>query len=275
MLEIQWDLLARCVGGAIVAGLATMHAVAGYYHVRYYVRRRSEPETWKCQPSRFLTPRLHRMAIWSSSLNMALGGFVTGLLLYAFALGQIAPPIYMNVADYGWTYTLLSAVGLFILNDALAYYVHRMFHIKPLFRAIHRFHHRFIATSPYVTIAMHPVELLTLQAASFLPLFFIPVHAYVIGGVLAYSLIFNIIDHSGVRLHSSLPWQGPSMYHDDHHAYFHCNFGQHLMIWDRLHGTLRREGRTYGKEVFGGRGETNTKPSHPESDADLDPFVSY
>ena len=26
------------------------------------------------------------------------------------------------------------------------------------------------------------------------------------------------------------------------------------MIWDRLHGTLRRQDRRYGEHVFGGRG---------------------
>ena len=53
---------------------------------------------------------------------------------------------------------------------------------------------------------------------------------------------------------SRLPWQGPSMFHDDHHVHFHCNFGQCFVLWDRLHGTLRRAGRRYGVDVFGGKG---------------------
>ena len=113
------------------------------------------------------------------------------------------------------------------------------------------------------------MELLGLQAATFLPLFFIPFHAVSIGAVLIYILVFNIIDHSGVRLVSMWPWQGPSRYHDDHHVYFHVNFGQHLMMFDRMHGTLRREGRKYGKEVFGGKGASG------EADAPLEPFVQY
>ena len=51
----DWSLLATCVVGATLAGLGVYHAVAGYYHYRYYVLRRHEPETWKCQPDRFLT----------------------------------------------------------------------------------------------------------------------------------------------------------------------------------------------------------------------------
>ena len=59
----------------------------------------------------------------------------------------------------------------------------------------------------------------------------------------------------GVKLRSIWPWQASTSYHDDHHAHFHVNFGQHLMLWDRLHGTLRRADRRYGEDVFGGEGE--------------------
>ena len=38
--------------------------------------------------------------------------------------------------------------------------------------------------------------------------------------------------------------------------YFHCNFGQHILLFDRLGGTLREEARVYGEAVFGGRGST-------------------
>jgi lathosterol oxidase len=88
-------------------------------------------------------------------------------------------------------------------------------------------------------------------------------------GVLTYILVFNIIDHSGVRLESRWPWQGPSLYHDDHHVHFHVNFGQHLMLWDRLHGTLRRLDRRYGNDVFGGKGAALDETSSPG------PFVRY
>ena len=51
-----------------------------------------------------------------------------------------------------------------------------------------------------------------------------------------------------------LPWMPSTFYHDDHHRYFHVNYGQHLTLWDRLYGTLRRHDRQYGIEVFGGEG---------------------
>ncbi len=52
------------------------------------------------------------------------------------------------------------------------------------------------------------------------------------------------------------------MLHDDHHAHFHVNFSQHLMLWDRLHGTLRRPDRSDGAAVLGGQGQ----PALPQRD---------
>ncbi len=255
--------------GSTLGGLAIFWVVAGYYHLRYYVLRRGEPETWKCQPKRFLRPEQQRQALLLSSMNLTIGGVLTGTLIFALAHGVVPMPVYFRVADYGWAYTLGSTVGLFVLIDALAYYAHRALHAPIMFRLFHRWHHRYVATSPFVVVAMHPVEFLIFQATTFLPLFVIPLHYGSIIAVFVYILVFNIVDHSGVRLRSMLPWQGPSTYHDDHHAHFHCNFGQHLMLWDRLHGTLRRVGRTYGKDVFGGKG------ARTDEAAGADAFVKY
>lgn len=273
METIDWSLLAFCIGGATLTGFIVYHSVAGYYHYRYYVRRRIESEAWKIQSERFLTPKLHRTAILVGSGNMALSSTLTGILAYGIVNGNLETPIYTDVAEYGWAYTLGMTAVLFVMMDCITYWVHRALHIKFLFRHVHYFHHRFVATSPYAAVALHPAELLLLQAASLVPLFFIPFHAVSAAAVLLYILVFNICDHSGVRLVSALPWQPPSAFHDDHHAHFHVNFGQHLMIWDRLHGTLRRWNRRYGKEVFGGRGVRNRNDGGQRSD--LEPLVRY
>ena len=273
MESIDWSLLAKCIGVASLAGLVVYHAVCGYYHYRYYVRRRIDPDAWKVQPERFPSPKMQRTAILSGTRNMILSGVLTGVLVYDVVNDGVKTAIYTDVSEYGWLYTLGMTVVLFMMMDWIAYWVHRALHIKFLFKHVHRFHHRFVAPSPWTAIALHPVELLVLQAASFLPLFFIPFHAVSIAGVLLYILIFNIIDHSGVKLVSALPWQPPSAYHDDHHHYFHVNYGQHLMIWDRLYGTLRRQNRRYGKEIFGGFGAPASKDGAQQDK--LGPFVKY
>lgn len=258
--------------GTVVAsmfgGLAIYFAVAGYYHYRYYVRRGDEPEAWKLQPKRVVKPGQQRRAIVASSRNLAIGGVITGTLVFAMQRGM-PTPIYFDVDDYGWGWTLLGLPLLFVLVDGAAYYVHRTLHRPFFYKRFHKFHHRWGAPTPWVVVAVHPVEFLMLQAATFLPLFLLPFHYLVVIAVFVYVLVFNIVDHSGVRLTSMLPWQGPSAYHDDHHVHFHVNFGQHLTLFDRLHGTLRRERRRYGVENFGGRGQPDEEESAPP------PFVRY
>lgn len=270
---IDWSLLALCIGASTLVALVLYHAVAGYYYYRYYVRRRDKPEIWKCQPTRFLTPKQHRTALLTGTRTLTLGGVSTGLLVYGMMVGWVKTAIYTDVAAYGWAYTIGMTVVLFVLMDYCVYWAHRMLHLTFFYKHFHYIHHSFVATSPYVTTAFHPVEMFMLQTATFLPLFFIPLHAVSVGGILLYALIFNITDHSGVRLVSALPWQGPTAFHDDHHLHFHVNFGQHLMIWDRLHGTLRRRDRRDGQDVFGGRGAPDgTYGNRP---VELEPFVSY
>jgi lathosterol oxidase len=271
VVAMDWSLLGSSVVLAVLGALVPYHGVAAYYHLRYYVQRRHEPETWKCQPERFLTGAQQRTAALVGSSNLALGGVITGCLIYAVRHGDLELPLYLGVGRYGWSYSVVATIGYFVVADLTAYWVHRSFHLRPLFRHVHRFHHKFVATSPYVTTAMHPLEFVTLQIGAMLPLFFVPLPVVGVALVLLNSLVFNVIDHSGVRLSSSLPWQGPTTYHDDHHLYFHVNFGQHLTLWDRIFGTLRREGRRYGEQVYGGEGE----PGLGEERTAPAPYVRY
>lgn len=239
---------------SVLGGVAILWIVGGWYHLRYYVARRHQPEQWKCQPTRFLRPDQQRQAMLLSTLNLTIGGVLSGTFIWALQNG-LQTPIYFDIAERGWPYFIGSTLLFFVLVDGLAYYAHRALHAKAFFRHVHRWHHRYIATTPFVVTAMHPVEFLIFQAVTFFPLFVIPFHYASVIGVFVYILVFNIIDHSGVKLRSIWPWQASTSYHDDHHAHFHVNFGQHLMLWDRLHGTLRRADRRYGEDVYGGKGE--------------------
>ncbi len=268
---MDWAAWAKLVVLSVLGGLVLFAAVAGYYHVRYYVLLRESPASWKCQPGRFLRPEQQRQAVLLSTMNLTVGGVLSGTFIY-FVVKEHRTPIYFTIEPtaWGWAQALGGTVVLFVLVDALAYYAHRALHARVLFRHVHRWHHRYVATSPFVVTAMHPAEFLFFQATAFIPLFVMPFHYLSAIAVFVYILVFNIVDHSGVRLRSSLPWQGPSLFHDDHHLYFHCNFGQCFVLWDRLHGTLRRTGRRYGADVFGGKGAPDAgSPGEPME------FVKY
>jgi lathosterol oxidase len=261
MLWLEFVLVALALSLVLYFGLG------GTLYYATYVRRCHEPERWKCQPTRFLTPALTRHAILLGTTNLLLGGLVSGSLAYRlFHGGRTA--LYFDFATHGLAYSVAVTVVVFVLTDAGAYWAHRMFHGPLLFRHIHKWHHRYNAPIPFTVTAMHPFEFLFYQSIFIAPMFLVPMHVASYYGLLVYIFYFTTFDHSGIKHRSWLPWQPPSQFHDDHHKYFHCNYGQNVGIWDRLHGTLRRQGRRYDEHTFGGRGA-------PIEGQNEDQFVEY
>lgn len=263
-------LWAMLVTVSALGGLVIYFGFGAWLHRRYYVQRRASSEAWKLQPKRWVSPKLHRWTLAVSAGNMALGGLLSGTFAY-FVMTHGVSALYFDLSEHGLGYTVLSTVLMFVSLEAAAYYTHRFLHGRFMFRHVHRWHHRVIATTPFTTVTMHPVEFTMLQATAFLPVFFLPVHVVSFIGMLVYVLVFNILDHSGIRMRHWLPWHSSSAFHDDHHLHFHCNYGQNLAIFDRMHGTHRRHGRRYGKDVFGGRGA----PLSPGEGEEPGDFVKY
>jgi Delta7-sterol 5-desaturase len=148
----------------------------------------------------------------------------------------------------------VSAVLLVVMMDGGLYYSHRILHGRWMFRHMHRHHHKFLAPTIFTMTAVHPVEFLMHQSVLIGCAFLLPVHWAVYVAVVLYTYLIGAIDHSGIRVTWPLPMHASNQFHDDHHAYFHCNFGHHSDLFDRLHGTVRRSDRHYDETTFGGRG---------------------
>jgi Delta7-sterol 5-desaturase len=257
------------LGMAIAGGLAMYWGISGAFELIYYRARRARAAEWKCQPKRWLSPRMQRQQILLGTANVVLASIASGFFA-AYLAGGGASAVYFDASAHGLAYTAISTVVYFLLTDAGLYAAHRLLHRPILFRLIHRWHHRYTSPTAFTSMAMHPVELLTYQSVMLLPLFVLPVHVAGLIFVLVYQNYVAMVDHSGINLHSWLPWQPPTRFHDDHHVYFHVNYGQNMGLWDWLFGTYRREGRVYGVEVFGGRGA----PLPGAADAPA-PYVDY
>ncbi len=263
------------VGAAIAGGLGMYWGIGGAFELIYYRLRRDRPETWKCQPRRWLSPRMQRQQILIGTANMTAGSIASGLFCAHVAHGGLTS-IYLDLGAHGLPYAAVATLVYFLLTDCALYWAHRIFHTPSLFRAIHRHHHhRYIAPSAFTAAAMHPVEFATYQSVMLLPLFFfIPLPAAGVILVLVYQNYVALLDHSGVDTYSWFPWQPPTRFHDDHHVHFHVNYGQNLGVWDRIFGTHRREGRVYGVEVFGGKGAP-APGARGDTSVTAAPYVDY
>lgn len=86
-----------------------------------------------------------------------------------------------------------------------------------------------------------------------------------------YTYAHGILNHSGVNIKSFWwqPWQPDTMFHDNHHQYFHVNFGFNIFLWDVIHGTYRQKDRVYSEDIFFGKGKGFEEVSQKELAKDI------
>ena len=121
---------------------------------------------------------------------------------------------------------LLAAVGL--MREVHFYWVHRLIHWKPLYKAAHYLHHKNVNIGPWSGLAMHPIEHLLYFTGVFLH-WIIPSHPLHAMMHLVHAGLSPAAGHSGfdeVELKAGktvLP--NHNLFHYLHHRYFECNYG--------------------------------------------------
>ena len=252
-----WGLM---VGISLAVTIFTYWGLCGLVHHHFYVRRRHQAADWKLQPSRFLTPAQNRRALRMGTRNMLIGGTVGGSFAAYVALGGWSS-LALSWSSLPVWWHPVSAVLLFFGFDAGLYYSHRLMHQRWIFRHVHARHHRFVAPTVFTVTATHPGEFLVFQSTLLLWAFVLPMHWTVYVGVVLYTYFIGALDHVGARVSWPLPLHGSNAFHNDHHRYFHSNYGHHTALWDRLHGTVHRPGRHYDETTFGDRGAPLPEPA--------------
>ncbi len=260
---------------AIGGGLGMYFGIGGFFEWVYYRRRKDRADEWKCQPKRWAPLRVRQRDLLVGTLNLLAGSIASGFLAYAIASDHNPTTVYFADAGHGIPFSIAMTLAYFLLTDVGLYWAHRLLHRPALFRSIHRHHHRNTTPTAFTSACMHPAEFVLYQSVALAPLFFLPIPVAGAIAVLLYQNFVALVDHSGVKLRSSVPLQPPPQFHDDHHVYFHVNYGQTLGIWDRMWGTWRREGRVYGEHVFGGRGAPAQAATAGAADKQPPRFIRY
>lgn len=154
--------------------------------------------------------------------------------------------LYSDFSEHSSVYYLFTFVVLFFFHDAYFYAIHRLMHLRFLFKYVHLIHHKSTNPSPWTAYAFHPLEALLEGAVIPLMAFILPVHVSVIGLLMIFQIVFNVYGHLGYelfpkRFHKT--WIGryinTSVAHNLHHGKFHGNYGLYTLIWDRIFGTVR------------------------------------
>ena len=117
-----------------------------------------------------------------------------------------------------------------VIIDIWFFSTHMALHWPPLYRAVHKFHHRFKAPTAVACMYANPVEFCAGNVAGVvLGPALTNCHPYSAAFWFAFSLISTSMTHSGYRFFGADD-------HDRHHEHFDCNFGVGVFM-DRLCGT--------------------------------------
>ena len=119
------------------------------------------------------------------------------------------------------------------------YVVHRMLHWPLIYKQIHSIHHRNINPGPWSGLSMHPIELV-LYFSSLLIFFLVPSHPVHMLFLLYWQLLGAPSGHSGyeaVWAKDKARLAVGGFFHQLHHRYFECNYGNQEFPLDKLFNT--------------------------------------
>lgn len=186
-----------------------------------------------------------RSEILWSLISAAIYGAPAGMALWAWQERGLTQ-IYLDPAAHPLWYLPLSLLIYLFIHDTWFYWTHRWMHRPRWFRLAHAVHHASRPPTAWTAMSFHPIEALT--GAFIIPAltFLIPIHAGVLGAVLAIMTLMGVTNHMGWEMfprwlvHSRLGnWLITASHHEKHHEDYQCNYGLYFRVWDRLCGTDR------------------------------------
>lgn len=178
-----------------------------------------------------------------ASLRTAAVFGANGTVIVLFAKANVIT-IYPEISDYGWAYLIFSTAVLVVAHDAWFYWSHKLLHYPPLFRKLHKLHHRSHNPTAFAAYSFDLGE--AVINAAYLPvaLLMIPTHPIALFVFVTHMILRNAMGHSGYELFPAnrsgkplMDWMTTVTHHDQHHAHAGYNLGLYFTWWDRLMGT--------------------------------------
>ena len=225
------------------ANMGLMIAAAGGLHWYFYIHR-GQGKALKfdhrdqTRGNRLwnFSNQVHDNIFWS--LTSGVGQLTAFLVVTLWLMANGYSPVATAAAAPVWF--VLSLILLPIWSAFHFYWVHRLLHVPFLYRHVHALHHRNVNVGPWSGFSMHPVE-------HFLYLTSLCIHWIVPSDPIL--VIFHVIylgpgaamTHTGYEdllIRDKRRLALGTFYHQLHHRYYECNYGNQEMPWDRWFGTF-------------------------------------
>lgn len=242
-LETARTLAAGWVFQVWLVNLGLMIGIAGALHWFFYIRR-GQGKALKFdhrEPARGnrlwdFSNQVHDNMFWS------LGSGVVQLTLFQVLV------MWLMANGYAPTISLASNPILFVAGLVLLpiwsafhfYWVHRLLHVPALYKHVHSLHHRNVNVGPWSGLSMHPIEHLLYLSSLMIHCVF-PSHPILLCFHVIYLGPGAAMTHSGYEdllIKDKRRLALGTFYHQLHHRYYECNYGNQEMPWDRWLGTF-------------------------------------
>jgi len=247
-----------------LVNLGLMICIAGGLHWFFYVRRGQgkalkfdHRELAKGNSLWNFSNQVHDNMFWSLGSGVLQVTVLQVLVMWLMANGYV-PTINLT------SNPILFIAGLMLLPIWSAfhfYWVHRLLHVPFLYKRVHALHHRNVNIGPWSGLSMHPVEHL-LYLSSLLIHCVIPSHPIHLYFHVIYLAPGAAMTHTGYEdllIKDKRKLALGSFYHQLHHRYYECNYGNQEMPWDRLFRTFHdgsdegtKETRSRKKDMYSG-----------------------
>ena len=173
---------------------------------------------------------------WTFCFGVPIWTAWEAVTLWLFANGHIAG---LNISEHPiWFFVLWFSVPL--LHETHFFFVHRMIHWPPIYKRVHKIHHRNINPGPWSGLSMHPIEHL-LYFSGFLIYWTVPAHPL---HFMHYGLMTGLAPaqgHTGFdravtgeNTSITLPYYA----HYLHHRLFEVNYADGTIPLDRWFGSF-------------------------------------
>lgn len=217
--------------GVVLAAVISVLLLTGLY---FEVMNARHPER-KIQKNRVNARKWKELAY-------APGSLLTLSLCFAFGLfaqwqGWALSPVRLT-----WWNGLPLLFGSVLLYDAWFFWVHRLLHSRLMYR-FHRQHHTSVSPTVWTNHHETVVEALLNQLYYAIIVFVLPIPWQTLVVQKLYDQISGMLGHAGYEHFASpagrAPWPlGSTVFHDQHHGFFHYNFAHTFSFWDRWLGSL-------------------------------------
>jgi sterol desaturase/sphingolipid hydroxylase (fatty acid hydroxylase superfamily) len=199
-------------------------------------RRKLDPEPLDMHNPKFLFGnQLGDNVFWSLASGITLVTAYEAVIWWAWANGYVG----WFTWDDGPVWFIALFFVVFFFESAHFYFVHRLLHWKPLYR-FHDLHHNNVNIGPWSGLSMHPVEHIIYLSSMILHLVIAshPLHMLYHSFWLTTGASTGHTGYQNIDVKGKNVMDTGTLFHQLHHRYYNCNYGQMLVPLDKWFGSF-------------------------------------